>query len=67
MLKRIKELREAAGLSQEKLAAKAGLTHATVSDVENGKRNATLKTATKLAEALGVPLASILDEEVSNG
>lgn len=66
MLKRIKELRKAAGLSQEQLAARAGLTHVTVGNAENGNR-VTITTATKLAKALGVPLASILDEEVTNG
>lgn len=66
MLKRIKELRKAAGLSQEQLAARAGLTHVTVGNAEKGNR-VTITTATKLAKALGVQLASILDEEVNNG
>ena len=63
----IKSLREAAGLTQEQLAVKAGVTHATIWRIEHDHYT-TLKTAAKVAKALGVPLSEILaDEEVSNG
>ena len=53
----IKELRKRQGLSQSELAAKAGLTQATLSKIENGTRpgDQTLKhlsTALKVPESL---------------
>lgn len=58
--KRIEELRKKKGLTQEQLAEKAGLHRAYFWDIENG-RNISVKTAYKIARALGVPLSELFD------
>lgn len=55
---RIEELRKQKGLTQEELAAKAGLHRAYFWDIENG-RNISVKTAYKIAHALGVKVSDL--------
>lgn len=55
---RIEQLRKAEGLTQEELAERAGLHRAYFWDIENG-RNISIKTAYKIARALGVPLSEL--------
>lgn len=55
--KRVKELRNAIGISQEELADKAGLDRTYITSVECGKRNISIVNIEKLAIALGVTLA----------
>lgn len=57
---RIEELRKKKGLTQEDLAAKAGLHRAYFWDIENG-RNISIKTAYKIARALGVSLSELFN------
>lgn len=59
---RVRQLREAGGLSQEVLAKKAGLHRTHVSLIETGKRLARLDTVAQLAEALGVPVADLFTD-----
>ena len=58
--KRLREVREKKGLSQEKLAELAGLHRTYVSSVERGLRNISLLNIDKLADALGVSLAHLM-------
>src|SRR5205814_6514986 len=51
---RVRTLREQTGLSQEALAAKAGIHRTYMGGVERGERNICLKNILRLAEALGV-------------
>lgn len=51
--KRIRELRTAQGLSQEKLALKADLDRTYIAGVEQGKRNISMKSLEKIIKALG--------------
>jgi transcriptional regulator with XRE-family HTH domain len=51
---RLKKLRVEAHLTQEQLAHQAGCERAYVSSAETGRRNTTLTTIYKLADALGV-------------
>lgn len=54
---KLKILREQQGLSQEELAAKAGISRVTVSLLETGSEdNAKTKTLLKLAKALNVSM-----------
>jgi len=62
VLTRLKELREAKGLSQEKLAAAAGLTGTTVASLEHGA-SCQMSSALKLAAALGVSLSELMGED----
>lgn len=56
--KRIRGLRRQKGLSQEELAAEAGLHRAYMWEVEKG-RNISVKTAYKIARALGIGLRDL--------
>ncbi len=59
-LGRLRELRDRAMLSQEELARRAGVSRATVADLEAGKRRAHAATGRKLAKALGVSPGDLL-------
>ena len=47
-------LRREKGLTQEEVSAKSGLSQQYISDLERGRRNPTVITLYKLAEAIGV-------------
>lgn len=47
--------------SQEEFAFKSGLHQTYVSGIENGARNPTITVLKKLADALGVPPADLLE------
>ena len=54
MKNRLKERRAECGLSQVELAAKAGISRATISKIENNEEvNLTTQTIAKLSEVLG--------------
>jgi CheY-like chemotaxis protein/DNA-binding XRE family transcriptional regulator len=56
----VKRFRHQLGVSQEKLAERAGLHRTYVADVERGARNLSLSSIEKLARALEVPIADLL-------
>lgn len=58
---RIKELRKAKGLSQEKLANLAEVDRTYLPEVERGERNISLIIAEKIANALGEKLSKMVD------
>ena len=58
----IKSRRSALGISQEELAARAGLHRTYVSDVERGARNPSLESVQKLAGALEVSLPTLFNK-----
>lgn len=65
LLARVKELREARGLSQEKFAEKAGLGYKYYQHVEAGRRrDIRLSTLEKLAKACELELWQLLNFEV---
>lgn len=57
--KKIKTLRNDAGLSQEKLGELTGLDRTYISDIERGKRNPSLKSLQMLAKALKISISDI--------
>lgn len=62
LLARVKELREARGLSQEAFAEKAGLGYKYYQHVESGRRrDIRLSTLEKLAKACGLKLWELLN------
>lgn len=58
--KRLRELRDERGLTQEKLAELAGLERTYISQAEQGRRNTTVLTLQKLAAALDVEVTELL-------
>jgi transcriptional regulator with XRE-family HTH domain len=58
---RIKTLRERRGMTQEVLAAKAGISRAYLARVETVRHEPTLTTLEKLAKALRVKVGSLLE------
>jgi transcriptional regulator with XRE-family HTH domain len=58
---RVRELREAKGLSQEAFAEECGLDRTYISGVERGKRNIGLENVRVVAKALGVSLSRLFE------
>ncbi len=50
----VRHLREQAGLTQDLLTQRAGITQQTISRYETGRRSPTLKSLELLAEAVGL-------------
>lgn len=62
LLARIRELREARGLTQESFAERAGLTYKHYQQVEAGRKSdVRLSTLIKMAEGLGLNLRELVD------
>ena len=55
--KRVRGLRKSQGLSQEKLAQRAGLHYTYIGAVERGERNLSLQSMEKIAKGLKVNIA----------
>jgi transcriptional regulator with XRE-family HTH domain len=60
--KRLRQIREKVGVSQERLAEMARLHRTYVSSVERGKRNISLLNIDRLASALGISLRQLMPE-----
>ena len=60
---RAKKLREALGRTQAEMSEATGMSQATISKVENGAQNATLKTLAKAAIYLGVPVRDLFESD----
>ena len=58
---RVRELRQARGISQEELAFISKLHRTYISDIERGTRNVSLDNINKIALALGVPPKGLFD------
>lgn len=56
---RIKEYRKGKGVTQEELAKVAEVTRQTIISLENGKYNASLQLAHKIAKFFGVTIEEI--------
>lgn len=58
----VRRLREAKGLSQEKLAELSGIHRTYIGDVERGTRNIALVNMTRIADGLSTSLSRIIAE-----
>ena len=62
LARRVRDLREKKGWSQETLAEKADLHRTYLAGIETSRRNPTLRILAALAEALEVDLAALFEE-----
>ena len=58
----IRQCRVEAGLTQEQLAAKAGITYQYLSDIENGKKNFTFDVGESVARELGLAFDTLVEQ-----
>jgi transcriptional regulator with XRE-family HTH domain len=58
----VKKIRRAKGLSQERLAERAGIHRTYIGDVERGIRNISLQNMVRIAGALELPLSRLILE-----
>jgi len=63
LAERVKERRRGAGMSQEILAERSGLSLALISEIERQATNPSLTTLAKLAKGLDLSVAELLDQE----
>lgn len=56
-------MREEAGLTQEELALKSGLSQGYINQLESGKRRFTQKSLELIADALSIPMVELFREE----
>lgn len=61
--RRVRQIRESRGWSQERLAAEVGLDRSYVGGVERGERNISLENICKLAKAMDIKPAALLEFE----
>ena len=61
-MNRIKELREAKGINQKKLSELAGISRPYLCDLEKNRRGAKPETYLRIADALGVPVADLMQK-----
>ena len=67
LARNVRRLRISTGLSQEELAARAGLHRTYVSSVERGLRNVSLENIFALARALGCEPRALVDADAAEG
>jgi transcriptional regulator with XRE-family HTH domain len=63
----LRALREARGLSQERLGSKASLSGKFVGEVERGEKSISLDTLWRVARALGLPLGALIPRASRRG
>ena len=59
---RIKELRNATGLSQERFALQIGMDRTYFASVEAGRRNISICNIKKIADGLGISLSGLFKD-----
>jgi transcriptional regulator with XRE-family HTH domain len=64
--RKIKEVREAIGYSQDFVAYMLGVSQSTYAKYENGKTKITLERLDKISEILKVKVTYFLNEEIEN-
>jgi len=61
LAKRVRELRDRKGISQERLGEMAGLHRTYIGMIERAEKNITLVNLEKIARALGVKPSNLID------
>ena len=63
----VRDLREAAGLSQEELGYRSGMHRTYVGGIERGERNPSWMNIVRIAQALSVPPARLVERAQDHG
>ncbi len=58
---RVRQLRKAAGLSQEAFADRCGMDRTYVGGIERGQRNVALRNIQAIAQTLSITLSELMD------
>jgi len=61
LAERIKMLREARGWTQEQLAERAAMQRSYLGDLELGRRNPSVRTLVKMANAFGIAIPELFE------
>ena len=61
LAERIKTLREAQGWTQEQFAERAAMQRSYLADLELGRRNPSVRTLVKVANAFGIAVSELLE------
>lgn len=61
---RLRELRTAKGLSQEKFSFECGLDRTYIASIERGKRNVSVVNIEKIAKALGISVSDFFNAQI---
>lgn len=64
LARNVRRIRLERGLTQETLSHSTGVMQSHLSEIEAGKRNATVDLIGAIALALGVPVAALFDEDL---
>ncbi|EGQ8511887.1 helix-turn-helix transcriptional regulator [Vibrio sp. Vb2133] len=64
---RVRTLRKIKGLSQESMAALAGLDRSYMGHIERGEKNITLLKIYQISEALGIEVSDLFPREQDGG
>ena len=62
LARNLRRIRLERGLTQEKLSLESGVMQSHLSEIEAGKRNATVDLIGGIARTLGVPVAALFEE-----
>jgi transcriptional regulator with XRE-family HTH domain len=63
LAERIKTLREARGWTQEQFAERAAMHRSYLGDLELGRRNPSVRTLVKVANAFGIAVPELFEED----
>lgn len=63
--KRVREVRKAKGISQEKLAELANIDRSYMGNIERGEKNVTLKKVYEICDALEVDISELVSSSLS--
>lgn len=59
-----KRIRKRMNMTQEELATKMEISQSYLSDIENGRKNPSIKTVKKLADGLGVSVNELFNDSI---
>ena len=63
--RKVREVREALGLSQRELARRAGMTHTAISQIENGRNSPSLSSLKMILDAVGMSLSEFFADNLN--